>query len=175
MSHVNLNIDLLARDLARLLGDMAALHAELAGSLREKLTAVRQADADRIQALTARELALAEQAARREGLRRQITRRILEGLGDRTAQADAIRLGDLAERFPEPRRSQLLTAAAGLKVAVEELQRMQRTHALITQEMLKHLGELVLAMRGGGAEHEGYSRGGRRESGVPAGVFEAVG
>jgi len=175
MANTPINIDALARDLVRLLADLAGLHAELSGLAREKLAAMRQADSERIAAFTAQETAIAERLAEREGLRRQITRRIAEGLGVARTQADRLRVADLADLLPEPRRSQLLTAATGLRQRAEEHQRLQRTNLLVTQEMLKHLSGIMTVMCGGGPAAESYTRGGRRAQPHTASVFEAVG
>lgn len=169
------NVDLLVRDLVRLLGEQTRLHAEMTAHMGDKLAAMRRANAEEIQAITARELALAEQAAEREGLRRQITRRIAEGRGVPRGRADAMRLTELAELLAEPRRSQLLTAATGLKAVLAELQRLQRTHVLVTHETLKHLRQVVAVMCGGGPATESYSRGGKHTQCASASVFEAVG
>jgi hypothetical protein len=167
--------DALARDLVRLLTDLAGLHAEMAGHVREKLDAMRKADSERIAAITARELLLAEKVAEREGLRRQITRRIAEALGVQRAEAETMRVGELADRLSEPRRSQLITAATGLRQRLEELQRLQKTNALVTQAVLKHLSEIMGVMCVGGPAMESYTRGGRRARQCAASVFEAVG
>lgn len=168
--------DLLARDLARLLGDLAGLHAELAMHMRGKLEAVKQADANRIQSITARETLLADKAAEREGLRRQITARLLQSLGrnDTRSAGESITLSQLAELLPEPRRSQLLVAAAGLREKVREIDAMRQTMSLITDEMLKHLAE-VLKVMCAGVGTDVYSRSGRRQNSGMANVFEAVG
>ena len=181
-NHKN-NVDLLVRDLVRLLGDQTGLHVEMIAHMRDKLVAMRAADADAIQAITSRELQLAEKAAEREGLRRQIARKIVEGLKREqglsipggSGHAETMKLSELAEFLPEPRRSQLITAATGLKVALLELQRLQRTNLLITQETLKHLRHVVAVMCGGGPASESYSRGGQHAQCSPARVFEAVG
>lgn len=165
--------DLLARDLARLLNDLAGLHGEMAGQMRDKFVAIRQADSERIQSITASEMALALRVAEREGLRRQITRRIIEALG-LSRRVESVRLNELAGWFREPRRGELMNAASSLRRQVEGLQRQQQINALITQEMVRHLGEVMAVMRGG-LSAESYSRRGRREQQAAASVFEAVG
>lgn len=169
-------VDLLARDLARLLNDLTSLHGEMVLHMRGKIEAIKHADSDRITSITAREVVLAQRVAEREGLRRQITARIVKGLG-REPQGDPrqkLSVGELAEWLAEPRRSQLLVAAAGLREKLQELERLQRTTSLITSTMLEHLGEVMRVMRGGG-KADSYSRSGRCQSGAAACVFEAVG
>ncbi|HPZ96630.1 MAG TPA: flagellar export chaperone FlgN [Phycisphaerae bacterium] len=176
MNVVSREVDLLARDLVRLLGDLAGLHAELAMHMRGKLEAIKQADAGRIQSITARETLLADKAAEREGLRRQITARIIKGLGveDKNPTGGPITLTQLAEFFPEPRRSQLLVAAAGLREKVREIDALRQTLSLITREMLEHLTE-VLKVMCAGVGTDVYSRTGQRQNTGVAAVFEAVG
>jgi len=173
---VSREADLLARDLVRLLAELTAAHAELAMHMRNKLEAVRMADASRIQSITARETVLVKNVAEREGLRRQITARMLKSLGHTPAEdpPEPVKLTRLAEAFPEPRRSQLLVAAAGLREKVGEIDRMRVTTTLVTNEMLKHLGEVLKAMCSGGGS-DTYSRSGRRQGSGTAAVFEAVG
>lgn len=168
--------DLLARDLVRLLIDMTSLHGELAMHMQNKLDAIKRADSDRITSITAREAVLAERAIEREGLRRQITSRLLAGLGRKATDASGspISLTQLAEYFPEPRRSQLLVAASGLREKVREINRLHVTLSMITREMLVHLGEVFKVMCAG-VGSDIYSRSGRRQKNGTAAVFEAVG
>lgn len=169
----NLKADLLAKDLVRLMTDLVALHGEMALHMQNKLEAMKLAEGDRVQSITARETVLLERAVERDGLRRQLTRRLLEALGlDPNA---TLKLTHLAEYLAEPRRSQLLVAAAGLKEKVESVERLRVTTTLVTQEMLKHMREVLSVMRGGGLGAELYSRSGRRERVNSATVFEAVG
>jgi hypothetical protein len=175
MTNAAPQFDALVRDLVRLLGDLAGLHAEMSAQAREKLAAMRKADSDAVAAITSREMALADRLAEREGLRRQITRRIAELVGVSRAKADGLRVTDLADLIPEPRRSQLLTAATGLRQRLEELQRLQRTNALVTHEVLKHLSGVMTVMCGGGPAAESYTRGGRLAQPHTTSVFEAVG
>jgi len=168
-------VDRLARDLVRLLTDLVGLHGELATHMRSQVEAVKQADSARIESITARQQVLADRLIEREGLRRQITKRILGGLGLDPAGYRSIRLSELADHFPEPRRSQLLVAAAGLKEKARQIERMRVTTTLITQEMLKHLGQVVAVMTAGGGQADVYSPSGRRQGLESANVFEAVG
>ncbi len=167
--------DVLANNLARLLSHMLELHGELAALMRSKLDAIKRADSDQIQSLTAREMMLAERIREREGLRRQITRRVVKSLNLDPAEDEAIRLTALAEYFPEPRRSQLLVAAAGLRERLEEIERMRVTTTLITREMLKHMEEVFSVMTAGSTGADVYSRSGERQRAGSTSVFEAVG
>jgi hypothetical protein len=179
----HVKVDMLARDLVRLLQDLLGLHTELAGHLREKLEAVRRADANRIQTIAARQAALVARGAEREGLRRQLTRKLVEALGQsgikseepEGAEASRVKLTTLAEHLPEPRRSQLLGVAAGLRSVLEEIERLRAVDRRVTEEMLRHLGEVFAVITGGKIVSDTYSRQGHREGVKGANVFEAVG
>jgi hypothetical protein len=168
-------VDNWARELVRLLGEMTRLHEELAGLMRGKLDAIRRADSDAIQAITSRELLLANRVAEREGLRRDLVRNLLRDLGLNRQQTAPVRITELAEHFAEPQRSQILGAAAGLRSRIEEIDRMRISTRLITEQMLGHMGEILAVMTSGGAATGVYSRGGGRETSGRANVFEAVG
>ena len=168
-----LKTDILARDLVRMLGQLRELYDELAARMRERLEAVRQADAGRIQAAVAVEQELAGRLREREGLGRQLARRLAEATGH-PAPRDATS-SELAGRLPEPRRSQLLLAAAGLRDRVREVERLQAVLGLVTREMLVHLGQVLDVMRSGGRSSESYSRTGTSQRVGAANVFEAVG
>lgn len=169
------SVDLLARDLARLLHDLAVMHGELARMMSEKLDAIRTADAQRITDITAQEMSLAAKVRERDGLRRQITRRIVEGLGLAEQPGVQTRLSELAERFSEPRRSQLLSAAEGLKAVLQKMEELRIVTTLVSQEMLKHLGAVLVSMTSGGPGNDVYGRTGQKQRSNAAHVFEAVG
>ncbi len=165
--------DNLARDLARLLADMGGLQSELLMHMKSKLEAIKAADSDKISSITARESLLAGRMAEREGLRRQIAGKLAVGLGLSVDRQPV--MTQLAEHLPEPRRSQLLVAAAGLREKVAEAERLKATTDLISREMLTHLGEVLKVMRSGGSGPDVYSRSGSPQRGGSACVFEAVG
>ena len=164
--------DNLARDLVRLLSDLAVLYGELAMHMHDKLEAIKRADSDRIMSITAREMTLADRVAQRNGLRRQITRLLQQEL---RLPADTVRITDLAEHLPEPRRSQLITVSAGLKKQLSVMEQLRLTSTLVTQEMLKHLDEILSVMTAGAPGGDVYLRTGNRQASSTAHVFEAVG
>ena len=171
----SVSVDILVRNLVRLLNDQVARHGELASLMEAKLEAVKQADSDRIRELTAAEMALVERATEREGLRRQITARILDNLGLRDVDVRELRLSELATYLDEPLRSQILVAASGLKIKVKQVERRRLTNALVTEAMIVHLGEVLSVMTRGGVNPDVYLPSGRRPAAGPAEVFEAVG
>ena len=168
-------VDVLAKSLVELLGHMVELQGELATLMRSKLDAIKRADSERMQSTTAGEMQITRQLTEREGLRRQITGRIVEGLGIDVDRPKQIKLTELAEFFPEPRRSQLLVAAAGLRDRLGEIERMRVTTTLITREMLKHLQEVFSVITAGHGAVDGYSRTGQHQRSGSANVFEGVG
>ncbi len=164
-----------AKDLVRLLNEMTRLHEELAAAMRSKLEAIRQADSDAIQSITSRELLLANRVTEKEGLRRDLVRNILKDLGLNPEQYKSTRMTELAERFAEPGRSRILGAATGLRARIEEIDRLRLTTRLITEEMLRHMDEIITVMTSGVGTTGNYSRAGGRETSGRASVFEAVG
>jgi hypothetical protein len=172
---VDVKLDNLVRDLIRLLGDLSGLHTEMVMHMRNKLEAIKRAESDQVQSITARELVLAGRVSEREGLRRQISERIAAGLGLDKARGRTIRLTELAELLPEPRRSQLLVAAAGLREKLMAMDSMNRASELVTRTMLRHLSEVMQVMTSGPAAADVYNRAGRRSAPRAAHVFEAVG
>ena len=175
--------DNLARDLVRLLSELTGLYGELAMHMHDKLEAIKRADTDRIMSITARQITLADRVAQRNGLRRQITRRLQQELRSGPGgpaepgglPAEAMRITDLAEHLPEPRRSQLITVAAGLKKQLSVMEQLRLTSTMVTQEMLKHLEEILSVMTAGGPGGDVYLRTGNRQASSTAHVFEAVG
>jgi hypothetical protein len=167
--------DNLARELVRLLNEMSRLHDELTALMRDKLEAMRRADSNMIESITARESVLAGRLAEREGLRRDLVRNILRGLGTASRKPQTVRMTELAECFAEPTRSQILVATTGLRVRLEEIERISTTTRMITTEMLRHMGAIIEVMTSGGPATGVYSRAGGRETSGRANVFEAVG
>lgn len=167
--------DNLAKELVRLLNEMARLHEQLGALMQTKLEAIRGADSDAIESITARELMLANRVAEREGIRRDLVSNILRQMGDDGQKQRSLRISELAERFAEPRRSQILVAAAGLRARLDQIDRIRVTTTMITQEMLRHMNEIISVMTSGGRTTGVYSRAGNRETSGVANVFEAVG
>jgi FlgN protein len=172
---LDVQLDNLVRDLIRLLGDLNALHGELAMHMRNKLDAIKRADSDQVQSITAREAVLAARAHEREGLRKQLADRIGMSLGLDKGSGRSVRLTDLAEKLPEPRRSQLLVAAAGLREKVREIESINKTSEVVTRTMLRHLSEVMQVMTAGPCGADVYGRTGHRQPPRTANVFEAVG
>lgn len=168
-------VDILSRDLVRLVGELAHIHGELVMHMRSKLEAIKQADSDRVQSITAREMTLAGQIEERNGLRRQLVRKIGAALKLEEEGIESMRFSVLAEYLAEPRRSQLLVASAGLKEKVEEFERLRVTTTLITQEMLKHMQSVMEVITAGIGGASGYGSRGQRSTAATSGLFEAVG
>ena len=164
--------DNLARDLVRLLSDMTGMYGELAMHMYDKLEAIKKADTGQMTSITARELTLADRLAERQGLWRQIMRLLQESLG---LGSETIRVTALAEHLPEPRRSQLITVAAGLKKQLALMEQLRLTNTLVTKQMLKHLDDVFAVMATGVPGSDLYGRSGARQQSSTAQVFEAVG
>ena len=164
--------DNLARDLVRLLSDMTGMYGELAMHMHSKLDAIRKADTDRMTSITSRELALADRLAERQGLRKQLMRLLQQALG---LTAQPMRVTLLAEHLPEPRRSQLITVATGLRKQLVSMEQLRLTSTMVTQQVLRHLEEVFAVMTAGAPGTDLYGRSGGRQQSNGAHVFEAVG
>ena len=86
-----------------------------------------------------------------------------------------LRVAALADHLPEPRRSQLITVATGLKKQLASMEPIRLTSTLVTQQMLKHLDEVLSVMTAGAPGSDLYGRSGARQQSSVAHVFEAVG
>lgn len=167
--------DKLARDLARLLAELTGFYGQMSLHMRGKLEAIKRADTDRVASITAYEMALADKVKQREGLRRQLTRRLLDALGIAVPSDRPLRLVELAEHLAEPYRSQVLSAAAGLRERLHDIQQLQGTTKLVTERMLEHLGAVMAAMTAAVAGNETYARSGAPQPSRAPHIFEAVG
>jgi hypothetical protein len=165
----------LANDLVRLLKQQIGLQSEIASHMQGKIEAMKKADSDRIHSILARESVLLERAAEREGLRRQLIRKLASELEIETGEEQKLRLSELAEHFSEPLRSELLTASAGMKRKLQEIERTRDTMTLITKGMLEHLQDVIRVMTAGAVDPDIYSRTGKKNARTEANVFEAVG
>lgn len=163
------------RDLVRLLDEMRELYGQLRTTIRKKLQAMREASIELLQSCTAREGFLAGRIAEREGLRRQLVERLAGRLGLAPAAARSMPVSQVAQHLSEPLRGRLLAVAAGLREQAEAVQTANRTAALATGSMLKHLRAVTDAMTEGGTESTVYSAAGRPEVHQAVRVFEAVG
>lgn len=169
----DVSMDILADNLVRLLNDMADLQGELTALMQHKIDAVKKADVGGLEQANAREIALINRAIERDGLRRQLMKRILNGLG--RDENESMRLSTLAEHFREPMRSRLLVASSGLKVKLKNVERARVKSTLVTQAMLLHLNDVLNVMTRGHADSDVYARSGKPADTTSANVFEAVG
>lgn len=169
----DVNVDILADNLVRLLNDLADLQGELTSVMQQKIETIKKADIAALEQANARELALINRAVERDGLRRQLTRRILSGLG--LEESERLRLSEIAEHFREPMRSRLLVASSGLKAKLQAVERTRVKTTLITQAMLLHLHDVLNVVTRGQADPDVYAPSGKRADASSANVFEAVG
>jgi hypothetical protein len=169
----DVSVDILADNLVRLLNDMADLQSELTALMQQKIDSVKKADVGALEQVNARELALIGRAVERDGLRRQLMKKILRGLG--LEPGATMRLTELAGHFREPVRSRLLVASSGLKAKLKVLERTRVKATLVTEAMLLHLRDVLNVMTRGHSESDVYARTGKPADASSANVFEAVG
>jgi len=162
-------------ELATVLGDLRVLHEDLLATIRRKLEAARRAEVEVIQSCTAREAFLATRIRKRDDVRKQLAERIGAALGWSSGEARTASISTLVAKAGEPVRGRVLAAAVALRERAEQVEQLNRTAAMVTGTMLKHLRAVTTAMTQAGTETCGYSAEGRRASGAPVRVFDAVG
>jgi hypothetical protein len=160
--------------LTQVLGEMKRLHDELAVVVRNKLAAMRAADADRLRSATSREEFLTGRLREQDGLRKQLLELIGATFGIDPKAARQMCVRDLADRVAEPMRSRLLGLAAALRERVTETAEVNRVAAVVTHEMLKHFRSVYETMARATASAGVYSRTGQTERCTEMNVFNAV-
>ncbi len=167
-----------ADELIVVLGELKSLHEELLLVIRRKLEAMRRADGEQMQSCAARERFLAERIRQREGLRRQLAEAVTEslemGASDRKA-AKMVKVGELAERMDEPRRSRMIVLASAIRQAIEQVDQANRVAALVGQEMAKHFQKVREAVISASGDGGVYCRTGRCVRMGGSHVLDAVG
>jgi len=169
--------------LVKLVERLDRLHQELHEVIRHKIDRMRLADTEGIRQSTAREGVLVERIAEQEGLRRQLMTAIGQQMGLAPHAGRAMTLAadtGLARRLPDPRRSELLAAAAGLRTAVGRVAESNRLAGLIATQILRHVRHVFSAVTGTGVQAGSYSRRGEplgdREEQVASGpLLDAMG
>jgi hypothetical protein len=150
-------MDKLATDLLDMLRGTKAAHQRLLAIANLKLDAMRTYDVDALLELAERERQELLATDQLELARRALQGRLATAL--RPAEATT---SNLAARLSEPRKSQLLVAAAELREVIERLARTNRMTSKISLAVVQSVGK-VLKIVTGIAQHAGlYSRNGRK-------------
>jgi flagellar biosynthesis/type III secretory pathway chaperone len=165
-----------AAPLRELHEQLASLHtlmkqlAELAG---EKLAAMRRADTATLDRCTAREAELVKTVFGSEAKRKALLARIAQSL--HLPQPERAKLGEIAERLPEPSASALRARNAALREIAAELQQKNRLAAKVAQNLQSHIRGVFAELAGAAQETPVYGPRGQHEGRRPRCWVEAVG
>jgi len=152
---------------------LTALHERLVAALDRQLAAARAADVAGMSSAREDVENLVREIAVTEARRRETVKVMAQRLGI-TDGLTGVTASRLAAHLPEPMRSDLLEAVAGLRRLVEEVQRLNRILAEVSRRVLLHLQavcESVATIPAGGL----YSRDGRLLRSQRPAMFETVG
>ena len=164
-------MDKLAPEILELLRDLLAAHQRLLSLAQARQEAMRAFDIGTLNRLQEREEQETRQLAVLEKRRREIMERCRTVLGRNVP----LTMTQIAQRLGEPRATQVLTLAAQLKKAVEQLERVQRINAKASQAVVSSIAK-VLKIVTGMAQHAGlYMRNGRKASLHGIHLLDAVG
>ena len=165
---MKLQIENLLRELERL----ALLNRELADACKQKLSAMRLADARAIEQCTSRERQLVEGIRRHEARRRAIC----DGLASRMGvpAGETCRLTRLAGAFPEPYASRALSLATSMKRSMNEIRQLNRVNEMVAREVNRSFGDALVAISEATTDNGTYARTGRfaKQTGAP--LFSAT-
>lgn len=159
-----------------LLGVVGALHdlmRQLLELAKEKLVALRTADAEDLHACATRECRVLERLFAREKERDAVLARLAQSLP--ASGASAPRLSVIAEQIPEPFSSRLRAKIAGLRQTAEELRQKNRLAAEVARSLHKHLRAIFSEIAGVNQETLVYGPGGREEPRATRTWVDAVG
>jgi hypothetical protein len=145
-------------DLLNLLREMLGSQQRLLAIATARRDAMRAFDVERLNGLTEQEKLETDRAGELDRKRKDVTSQLRNALG-RGVQPT---VSEIAKRVDEPLRSQLLTVAAELKAVVEQLDRLTRINARVSETVVKGMAR-VLKVVTGMAQHAGlYMRNGRK-------------
>lgn len=148
------------RDLAVLLDALRGMYQQLFSLIDAKMSAMRAADLERLQALTREEQELSGRLRERLGLRRQLMELVAGGAGFAQREAKSVTLSQLASRLPGPLAGPLEAARAGLREAMSRAAQANRVCGAAARELLQHMHWIFASVRPQADEPAVYSRNG---------------
>lgn len=153
-------MDKFGQELLQLLKELLVAYRQLQAVASQRQEAMRTFDVERMNALLEQERPLTERLEALEKARRMLVEKIkfFGGRGfEPTTSAIAAKCG-------EPLKTQLLVTAAGLRDAVESLNRVNRINSKVATTVVQSLAR-VLKIVTGIAQHAGlYMRNGKKAS-----------
>lgn len=146
----------LATELVTLLQDLLAAHERLLGLARSRQEAMRTYDVTTLAVLIEREEIESRGMEKLEKRRVELMAKFKRMLGFEPSTSQ------VASKVAEPLKSQLLGLAGQLKAIIEQIDRLNRMNAKVSEAVVKSLAK-VLKIVTGVAQHAGlYMRNGRK-------------
>ena len=163
------------RELIKLLEMMRERYETLLRLTRAKTDAMERVDLAAMRELDGREERLVRQLQEREGFRRQLMDKIGSSLGLSSQAARALSVSQLADRFSEPFRSNLLKAATELRAVTTRSVQANRMMGVVSREIINHLGWVFASVRPAESRPAAYTGDGAPVRFSNTRIFEAVG
>jgi hypothetical protein len=148
------------QQLHALLGELLALHRELAQVIELKLTAMRRADVGEIERCVEREGGLAAQIQRQDGLRRCLSQQLARGLGLPVTAGQDVPLREVVARTDEAWGQRLAAVGAELGQLLSEVARVNSRAAQVARQMQTWHRALLQEAAGAFNTDFAYSRSG---------------
>ena len=149
-------MDKLVQELISLYQDLLASHERQLALAQGRLEAMRAYDVPLLTTLMEREEIESQNLEKLELRRKDVTVRLRRAMG--TEPTTTL----IAARTAEPQKSQLLGLAGRLRQVLEQVERINRINAKVSQAVVKSLAK-VLKIVTGVAQHVGlYNRSGRK-------------
>lgn len=144
------------------LADLQEVLGQLANTATEKLAALRRADAAALQTLTVTETELLQTLFHTAQERGAVLARLAQAL--QCPDLSNVRLGEIADRLPEPHASALRARSTALRAMTDELQRKNRIAGQVAQNLQQHIHSVFEALRGADQSTVGYGPQGKPET-----------
>lgn len=159
-----------------LLAGSIALHEHakvLLALAEEKLTSLKKADTQTLSRIAAVEVQTLEKLLAEERQQGALIARVAQAM--RVPTSGKPRLSDVAEKMPEPLRSQITAKIAGLRAVTGKLQEMNRRAAEVARHLHAHIREIFAAVAKVGQQQTGYDGRGQHKHSTAQQWVDAVG
>jgi hypothetical protein len=151
-------MDKLVNEILTLLRELLAIQQRVLLLTLARREAMRTFDIGRLEGLVEQEKAAAQALAEAHRRREILTPQLRAHLGKNVQST----ISEIAQRTPEPARSQLLALAGQIRQIAEQVERNNRINATVSESVVKGLAK-VLKVVTGLAQHAGlYMRNGRK-------------
>ena len=155
------------------LGEHQGLLRGLLDIAREKMTAIRGADADALQRCAQRESRLLERVVRLERRREEILARLAQWMPVPKRKTGSLR--EVVNELPEPISSSIRARMCALREIASQLQRENRVAAIVARDLHRHIRGVFTALAKANREAVGYGPEGQEELTASRSWLDAVG